>query len=214
MLTLTEELMLLAVHDEKGNVIFSATSSIPYGISCCMILDLYYKGIISIDENNMEIEIIKNEETHIEFLDKAFKQLDSKSKSKSLDFWIRALAHDIKDYQNLIYENLVLNGILRREAKKLLFIIKFDRYPTLNPAPELETRDRIHKSVMMDIEPDNQLLQLIGLMYACNLINEVFPENMRVAAKKSIKSLIEKDRYSKLVIKIAEEMTTLVVSKS
>lgn len=214
MLTITEELMLLAVHDEKGNVIFAATSSIPYGLSCAILLDLQELGKISIDSETMNIEVINDDSIKIEFLDKAFRQISSKNKNRTLDFWIRALANEIKDYQNLIYENLVLNGILRREAKKLLFLIKFDRYPTLNPAPELETRDNIHKVVMMGIEPHLKLLNLISLMYACNLINEVFPEGMRQIAKKNIKKLTENEKYSKLVIKIAEEMTTLVVSKN
>ncbi len=214
MLTLTEELMLLAVHDEKGNVIFAATSSIPYGIACAMLFDLKALNKISIDDETMDIDIISDTNTKIEFLDKAFRLICSKSKKKSLDFWIRALAHDIKDYQNLIFENLVLNGILRREAKKLLFIIKFDRYPTLNPAPELESRDNIHKVVMLGISPNEKLLNLISLMYACNLINEVFPDNIRQIAKKNIKKLIEKDKFCKLVLRISEEMTTLVVSKS
>ena len=39
-LSLTEELLLLAVHDEKGSVILSSTALLPYGISASLLLDL------------------------------------------------------------------------------------------------------------------------------------------------------------------------------
>ena len=51
MLSLSEELLLLAVHDEKGSVILSTTALLPYGIASTILLDLkYHKKIEFVDE--------------------------------------------------------------------------------------------------------------------------------------------------------------------
>lgn len=211
MLTLSEELMLLAVNDDKGHFILSATSDLPYGIAASLILELGYRDIINISEKG--IISIKNEhKTDIDFLDFAINIIRRTKKSKDCEFWIRSFALEYKIFKEQIIENLVLKGILKKKAKKFLFLIDFHKYPTLNPAPELETRDKIHKVVLMGVKPDKVIYDLIVLLYCCNLVDEVFPKSLRKSAQKFIKKLTEESKLGKLILKITNEMNFVLLT--
>jgi len=189
MLTLAEELLLLGVHDEKGSLIFVASSALPYGIAAAVIEDLRERGKIKIKNN--DVVLMDYNPTGFDFLDFALLKIKSKTKLMDLTYWIKALAIEGKELKELILAKLVDDNILKAEEQKLLWLIKFNRYPTLNPIPELETRDHIHKSVLMHITPNDKLKTLIALMYDCKLLNEVFPKENREDAKKKIKEMIK-----------------------
>jgi len=211
MLTLSEELMLLAVNDDKGHFILSATSDLPYGIAASLVLELNYREIIQINEKGY-IELIQDTKTDIDFLDFAINLIRRTKKQKDCEFWIRSFALEYKIFKEQIIENLVLKGILKRKAKKFLFLIDFNKYPTLNPAPELETRDKIHKVVLMGIQPDKKIYDLIVLLYCCNLVDEVFPKSLRKSAQKFIKGITENSTLGKLIKNISSEMNFTVMS--
>lgn len=213
MLTLSEELMLLAVNDDKGHFILSATSDLPYGIAASLVLELSYREIITINEKGI-VELKKDTKTDIDFLDFAINLIRRTKKLKDCEFWIRSFALEYKVFKEQIIENLVLKGILKRKAKKFLFLIDFNKYPTLNPAPELETRDKIHKVVLMGVKPDKVIYDLIVLLYCCNLVDEVFPKNLRKAANKFIKKLTEDSKLGKLILKITSEMNFVVITSA
>lgn len=213
MLTLSEELMLLAVNDDKGHFILSATSDLPYGIAASILIELQERNKISMDEKGL-VNIIEDSKTEVDFLDFALNLIRRTKKIKDCEFWIRSLALEYKVFKEQIIENLVLKGILQKKAKKFLFLIDFKKYPTLNPAPELETRDKIHKVVLMGIKPDKKIKNLIILLYCCNLVDEVFPKTSRKVAKKFIKSISEDSNLGKLITKISSEMNFVVIASA
>jgi len=204
MLTLSEELLLLGVHDEKGSLIFVASSALPYGLAAALIEDLKEQNKIIIKDNDI---ILKDySPTQFEFLDYALLKIKSKVKVKNIAFWIKTFALDGKSIKEKILDKLVKDNILQEEKQKFLWLIKFNRYPTLNPIPELETRDFIHKSVLMNITPDDKLKTLIALMYDCKLLNEVFPKENRSLAKKNILPMIKDLEISNELNEVLRQM--------
>ena len=81
MLTLTEELLLLAIHDEKGTIIFASTGSIPYGLGATLLLDLAEKKAIELIDN--QINLIEKPINTPNFLNLAFEILNLRSQSMS-----------------------------------------------------------------------------------------------------------------------------------
>lgn len=216
MLSLTEELMLLALSDEKGTVVFASSQNLPFGLSLTLLLDLIELGCIDI--KNDKISINDKGYSKIKFLDNALIYLKLKiaenelKKEFSFQKGIILLSQKYLDFQDSIIENLILKGILKREAKKFLFMIKFSQYPTLDPAPELLTRDNIYKSVLMNIKPNDKLKTLICIMYSCNLLNEVFPKKLRLTAKVKIEEYIKEEKYSKILSKVISDQSIFVAS--
>jgi len=212
MLSLTEELLLLAVHDEKGHVILSSTALLPYGLATAIILDLIeYNKINIIDD---KLVLLDYSPTGIDFLDDILIFIKNEVKSHRLRWWIRKISDKCSTLRQEIFDHLVNVGILKREKVNFLFMVDFFRYPTLNPTPELETRDKIHKSVLFNIKPDQKLLSLISLMYFCGLIKEVFPPEHRKAAKKNIKKLIDEEEKTNILNDIVTELTIVIESST
>lgn len=205
MLTLCEELLLLAVHDEKGNVVLGASSSLPYGLASAVLLDLEKHKKIEFE--NDEVKLLEYTPTGYDFLDKILIQIKGKTKNKFINFWIKSIGLNSKELINDIFEQLTRSGILLKEEQKMLWTIKFERYPTLNPVPELETRDRIHKSVLMGLTPDASLLDLMSLLYYCNLINEVFPKGKRREARSNLAAMIHDHRLGIITHDVIKDMT-------
>jgi Golgi phosphoprotein 3 len=215
MLTLTEELLLLAIHDDKGTIIFASSANIPYGLGATIILDLVEKNQIILENNKVIFQ--NSNKTDIDFLDFSLNILksiktDPNKNELTLKQAILSLSHKYLEIQNLILDNLVITGILKRELSKFMFMIKFSKYPTLDPAEELKTRDQIYKAVLLGIEPNNRLRTLISLIYICHLIDEVFPKRHRETARKNILEIMESDSISKVVSEIISEVSILIAS--
>lgn len=208
MLTLTEELLLLAVHDEKGSVILSSTALLPYGIAASILLDLKYHG--KVDFKDEKLNLITFTPTGIDFLDEMLIIIKNEQKVHKIRWWIKKLATKNSKIFEQIFEKLVLEGILKRQKHNFMFMVDFFRYPTLNPVPELETRDKIHKSVLMGIKPDEKLAALISLMYFCGLVKEVFPSELRKQAKKNIKNLIDSNKLNNYLNDIVTELSVVI----
>lgn len=216
MLSLTEELMLLALNDEKGTVVFASSQNLPYGLASTLLLDLINSGCLEIKDDKMKI--IDKGNSKLKFLESALLLLKLKiakneiKKDFSFKEGIIILSQNYLNFQDMIIENLILQGILKREAKKFLFLIKFSQYPTLDPASELLTRDNIHKSVLMNIRPEDKLKTLICIMYVCNLLDEVFPKKLRKIAKEKIEEYLNEEKYSKILKKVISELSIFIVS--
>ena len=62
MLSLSEKLLLLGLHDEKGHVVMSASVALPYGLVGALLLELYLAKRIDFVEKN--IQVINEQPTH------------------------------------------------------------------------------------------------------------------------------------------------------
>src|SRR5690606_38022352 len=111
-------------------------------------------------------------------------------------YWVENLGNNSSDTRKQILDSLCQKGVLKKEEQKFLWLIEFDRYPTLNPIPELETRKILHDVILRGKEPDHRTLTLLGLVNVCNLINELFEKEHRKIAKESIEKLVAKDNMT------------------
>jgi len=210
MLTVTEDLMLLAVHDEKGSLIFSASANLPYGLAGAILLDLIEKNKIQI--SNKKIILNDYSPTGNQYLDDVLILMKNKSKEVELKYWIQKIGNNITDIQKLVLESLVEKGVLKKSEQKLLWLIEFNRYPTLNPIPELETRKKIHDAVLRNEAPDPRTLSLVSLIYVCSLIDEVFNKEDRKDAKQTILKLMKNDDMSNEVQKVISDIIEAIGS--
>jgi len=214
MLTLPEQLMLLALRDDKGSVLFSASTALPYGLAGAALLELFFGGKIL--QENKKIRVIDKNQIDDPVLDEALSLIGNSSKDRNAKYWVENISSKVKKLKQKIIDKLIQQHILNREGHRILWFFNVDRYPTLNVVPEMEIRNKIRNIVLNGYKATEREIALLGLMKACSLINEVFGRDERRMAKKKIKELIEKQKMSKdvssAVIDITEEVTAAVVS--
>ena len=211
MLNLMEELLLLALDDEKGKIISSSSHALPYGLRGALLLELFIAGKIDIVDK--KIVVINRNNTGDEVLDNALNIINTYHKQKTVKFWITKLTSKMKELRKDLLNGLITKGILEQQDKKVLWVIPATRYPTKNPVIENRVRKRIIGIVLQDEELDERSSMLISLINACELIKEVFPKDNLKDANKKIKNIIQDEKIGKAITsQISDEIMLMIVA--
>jgi hypothetical protein len=210
MLSLAEELMLLALKDEKGSVIMSASTALPYGLAGALLLDLFFRQKITF--NGKTVEVVDPAPTGDTLLDETLALISGTEKHKTAKYWVQKIERKIKKLRDRIADQLVQKEILKPEEHRLLWVFQYQRYPTVNISPEMEIRQRIRKIVLLNHPPDDKDRALISLVKACSLVNEIFSGEERRQAKKRIKEITEEEKIGKAVSYVVAEITAAVTA--
>ncbi len=195
MLTLPEQLLLLALHDEKGTILSTASISIKYGLAGAVIMELALREKVVIRDK--KLVLINDSYTGDNVLDEAMTQIKKLGKGKNAGYWVNKL-QNIK-IQELILDRLVDKGILKTEEHKILWIFDSPHYPMKDSEEELGIREQIRRIVLHKDIAEARVAVLIGLVNACRLTNEIFSKEERKEAKKRIKEIIDNDLIAKAV---------------
>jgi hypothetical protein len=210
MLSLPEKLMLLALNDEKGSIIFSASTALPYGLAGSIILELLFQNKLTL--NNKKIEILDESPIEDPLLNKAISLIKESNRERDVKHWVHRLERKLKGLKTTIIERLIAKEILRKEKNKFLWVIPVRHYPMSNVAPEQEIRTRIHQIILQNDTPTQQDIALLSLIKGCGLFNEVFKKEDRKIAKKRIKEIVEKERIGEAVSAVVTEITAAVTT--
>ena len=209
MLNLLEELLLLALDDEKGKIISSSSLALPYGLSGAILLEFSLAGKILVEDKRLII--IDNTLTGNEILDKALDIIDSSPKQKSVKYWVSKLERKMKGLKRDILSQLIKRGILTETENRFLWVIPTKRYPTNNPEPENQVRKRI-KAIVLDGEASDERSELlISLINSCSLVNEIFCKDERKVAKKRIKEIVESEKVGESITDTINEIIMAVI---
>ena len=208
MLTLPEKLMLLALDDEKGTVVFSSSTALPYGLAGSLLIELHLNKKIKL--NDGKVDVIDSSATGDELLDRAINLITSSKKVKDVKYWVQKIQSKIKDLESIIVEGLISKGILRKEEHKILWIFPTERFPLSNISLEMEVRNRILQVVIHKDKPGDEDIALLSLVNACALYNEVFKKENRKTAQKRIKEIISEEKVGQAVASVVTEITIAI----
>lgn len=212
MLRLTDQLLLIALDDETGEINFNASQSIYYGLAGAVLLELKLEGCLNFDGKNIELKDGRHSEDPT--LNELIRYIHEKSKGRprKLKYWVQKLGGHIqyRKKHRLFIERLVERGILNKSEKKVFFFFTKDIYPSQNTGKENAIRERVHKVVLQDEEVDEKMAVLIGLIKACSLEKMVFSSHELKQAKKQINFIMKNNAHSKAVNDTIQEMQAAI----
>src|SRR5690349_13601310 len=131
MLSLPEELLLLAIDDTTGKVSSPVPNALNYGLAGGVLMDLLIAGRLDLADE--KLVLTDTTPTGDAILDDAALEIGRNRKAGDARYWIDKLGRD--HLQKMVLERLVERQILRKEEHRIVWIIPVDRYPTANPAP-------------------------------------------------------------------------------
>ncbi len=172
MLNIAEQLLLLALHDEKGTVLSSASASLLYGLSGAVLMELTLNKQLYIDKKNLLVS--GTTPTGNDILDEAVLAIKQSKKDRNAAHWVNALSTGIKNLTERLLDRLVQEGILRKEERRILWVIPVIRYPMQRSKIEQEIRAQVRAALLDEQTPAPQTAMLISLVSACNLMGELF----------------------------------------
>lgn len=208
MLLLSETLMLTALHDNKGTIVFAASSSFPFALAGAVLMDLFFARAIDLGEKHLTVNT--KEKNGDPILDTALELILKINKEKSVKYWINRLGNNIKSVKNAVLKSLVSRDILFEERGKILYFFPITRYKTKNPAVENELRTRLRSIVLFGDFPSERDTVLLSLIGASNLIRELFDKSELKAANARIKQICSDTEIGKTVSAVVIEMQAAV----
>ncbi len=213
MLTLVEELLLVAIDDETGKMNMSVSSSIHYGLAGAILMELTLHGCL--DYKDKKIIFLDKTDTENELLNESLQYLREKNKGKdrSVKYWVQKLGTHISwKKKHLSYINhLIEKGILKQDETKYFFFFTKDVYPSANTGKENLIRERVKTAVLFeDVEIDDRTVCLIGILKACNMDRQIFTKEEYKIAKKKIATIMKSNPHGKAVYDTIQAMQAAI----
>jgi golgi phosphoprotein 3 len=182
--SLPEELLLLALHDEKGSVIPSAARVLNGALIGAVLMELGLLGRLR--EAPDGALLAEPAATGNEIMDEVSRWIAEADRPRMPSYWVGRLAGRMPRLKDRLLEQLVSRGILERRERRILWVFPSRSFPLADAAAEQKARDRIRAVILESRVPDQRTAALIGLVRACNLIDEIFAPHERPQAHRRI----------------------------
>jgi len=198
MLTLAEELLLLCINDEKGTIQNSALPSLHIGLAAALLAELSLEGRIGIEDG--VITVLNDAPTYDELMNEALFKIVHSDRPRKPGYWIQQLGKNYDLLQNRLISAMITMGVLRREGKRLLWIIPYDIYPQRNASAKYWIKQTLRDAVLMnDASVDQRTTALLSLLHALKILDLVFTKDERKAARHRIEEIVKDDIFGQVV---------------
>lgn len=210
MLTLPEELILLAIDDE-GKVGRSSMTkeTLTYALTASIIMELVMAGRLELERPvkkflvlhipHGKVTVIDPTPTGDEILDDALDRIRSHGKIKGPYHWIDKLGPvtvakdspliDWSGKGSRFLARLASQGIIYKKEHKTLGIISSPRFKIMDQEARQQVEDRLRGALAQAAHPDRRTAALLAFANDCRLLNEIFPdrEQLRQAREAAIR---------------------------
>ena len=190
-LHLHEQLMLLALRDEKGTLESKATMY-AYALGGAMLAELSLKGKIRIgDDKKAFVDLVDRSPFGEPVLDECLDKVATAKRRARATTWVRRFA-ELKRLRHRVAQGLCRRGILRDDEDKVLLFFTRKLYPTIDPVPERRLVDQLRTVIFGDpSSPDAETVIVVALANATGLLPIHFDRKELRRRKQHLKCLTE-----------------------
>lgn len=186
-LRLHEELLLLALHDDKGTMLGSMYGATAGG---AILAELLLESRVEVQtERKRQFVVLRDSRmTGAPILDDALERIRTAKRRASPAAWVSRFSQT-KDLRHRTAQDLVVRGILRAEEDKVLFLFPRRLYPTVDAAPERAIVERLRKAIFSDTEVPERTAVLAALANAGGMLGHVFDKKALKARKARLEQI-------------------------
>lgn len=159
-LSIAEQFVILAINPDKGRVVINDLH-FRYTLTGSLILDFLVQGEITIDNKRITPAFRKNGDLLHDMI--ADKMMQSKKKRK-ISFWIRRLTNKSRMIFRELINSLEREKILRREKKKFLNIIPYNRYWLVERGIRNKLIEDLRGILLYGKQPGKRDIMILGLV--------------------------------------------------
>jgi len=208
-LFLYEEIMLLALDNEKGTV---ATSYLEYAVAGAVLAELLLDSRIAVDDTRKRlVDLHYTRQTGDPVIDECMEIMKASKKRASLQTWVSRLA-GITMLRHKAARQLCDWGILRADEDKVLYIFTRTIYPEINPVPEKKIVERLRAAIFTDSDQlDPRTVVLISLAKSADLLRETFGRKEVRSRKKRIEQIVNGELTGKATKEVIAGCETAVM---
>jgi hypothetical protein len=208
-LTFTEEIVLLALDDQTGAQLPLPVTALSYGLAGAVLADLAVAGKIDTDEK--KLVVLDATPTGDPLLDPWLALIAADKTAYPVAHWLSVLADRQREIEQPALERLIDRGILKRQDKKILWVIGLRRYPTVDGHERTEVRTRLGQLILGEDLPDPRDAILISLLRGCRLTDQIFEGPEFAAREQRLATLAKMDLVGR---EVASATTEAIVALS
>ena len=208
MLTFCEEILLLALDDDKGSLLSLPEEILDFAFAGAILMELAFNN--RIDSDLTHLAVVDPAATGDPLLDDIL-DLCAKHDPISIEACLNRIADNAGEIRERTFGSLVEKNILKQKDERFLWVYKRRRYPVIDEKEPTDIRARIRDVALADAFPDPRDAVLIALMDACQLAGTIFtPEEMAVADKR-IKLVAKLDLIGQAISKTIADIRRTIV---
>lgn len=191
-LSLPEELMLLALHDEDGTI--KMGTYYLYAVGGAVLAELLMRQRLRLDSSKKKtIHLVNGKSLGDPLLDDCLAIVRDSKKELAAQTWITKFA-GLKDLKHRLATQLCDRGILKADEDKVLLLFSRRIYPEINPKPEKETIERLRQAIFGEANNlDPRTVVLVSLANSAGLLPMAFDKEDLKARKARIERILEGD---------------------
>ncbi|MBB4688731.1 GOLPH3/VPS74 family protein [Amycolatopsis jiangsuensis] len=191
-LTIAEEVVLIALDDEKGAG--ASRLGVDYAVAGACLVDLVLAQRITVGDDDV-ITVVQPTPTGTPHLDRTLEAITRGKNTKVA----KALRRTRRSASRAAIAALVERGVLHQERARVLGVFPTHRYPQREGAAEAEVRARLAETVVKGQPADDRTAALIGLLYSGKLWRKAVPEGERGQVKAQMREISEGQNISPAV---------------
>lgn len=174
MLNFAEEILLLTLDDKTGAFHNLPKDVIRTALAGTLLMDLALANRIDTDLESLTVVSMKP--TGDPLMDQVLQRLQNSDSKHTTSYWVNEIAWHSGKLREQVLQSLIDKGVLKIEDRKILWVFAKRRYPLMNDREVKEVRARLRELVFNQDIPDPREAVLIGLLYACNMVDTLFTE--------------------------------------
>jgi golgi phosphoprotein 3 len=189
MLTLPQELYLLALHEEKGRVPASLSTSLHYGLGGAILAELILQSRVGLDDDRRAVVVNNNMFGEDDLLNEGLERIQASARHHKSTYWVRTFSDYTKKLEKRLVYRLVDEGVLRKEEKRFLGVVPYEAYPAQDASARYWIKQHLRSVVLGGAAPDAHTATLLSLVRACDLLGRVFTRDELKTARRRIDEL-------------------------
>ena len=205
-LTFTEEIVLLALDDKTGAQLPLPVTALGYGLAGAVLADLAVAG--KIDTDAKQLTVLDSSPTGDPLLDPWLELIAADKTVHPVAYWLQVLFDRAREIEQPALDRLIERDILKRQDKKILWVIGLRRYPTVDGHERTEVRTRLGQLILGDDLPDPRDAILISLLRGCRLTDRIFEGPEFAAREQRLATLAKMDLVGREVASATTEAIT------
>jgi hypothetical protein len=211
MLTLYEELQLLAIHEEKGIIVRSAIEPLKPGLAGAMLAELAFADKICTAANH-RLKLEDSSPTNDTILDNLLTTLKESEKERKFGYWINSLNPKPEKLQKVIIASLIRKEIMTQEDDRLLWVIPSQLHPDVKASPKYSVIKLLRGIVLAQEEAHPREIAFLSLVCACGLLDLIFLRDERKAANLRINELVVFYAMQNHALETIQEISSAIAS--
>ena len=206
MLSMLEEVVLLAVDEKTGHLRSTREFGTAYALVGAAFFDLALAR--KIDTDTDAIHIIDATPTGNPALDRILAEMAGRRDLRTIRDWIEEIFLRRHDLEGDALASLINQGILRHERSKRLWVIDVERFPLAGNRQQQHVKARLAHAILSDDIPETRDIMLVSIAEQCGLLGYVLSAGELENRRKRVQRLRELESISRKVNEAIQGLDT------